>query len=523
MSAWYDIVKLASLGLDRQSIVLPNAENALGHLLSQLNLADSERALLSAASILSLHQQSGCVPTSESGDRLSPIPPNPEPDAFEFCSPRAAQHLQQMLVGEFARKFERLLPEWLEAIAQSKQRIPPELLPPLLEWGRRHPEWREVLFPVLGGRGCWLAAQNPEWDYVRNFDIEPGTEAEAWQGGTIGMRCSVLHRLRATDPGLAREWVESSGKRDKAPDRAKFLATFEVGLSLADEPLLESALAQKSKLIRAVAADLLARLPTSEFCDRARDRLPKYVKVEIEPSLNLEIQLPKTCPAAATRDGINPQPPSGIKAQPWWLLQMVAAVPPDWWHRFASPGSWVEVAKGHEYESALLEGWTIAAARHRDVKWAEALLDVLPGLKGYPIGDRHSIEALIQVLPRETREAAIIDLLATQGDRLGKNHPAICLLRWCRYPWSAKLSRAVLERFSREIVTSKDSYNWGLRSAFLDFGYSIDPQILSEAIDLLQSAAKDGTYWAQTIEEFLEMLQFRWEFHRAIDESRSEN
>ena len=522
MNGWHDIVKLASLGLDRQSLLLPKTESNVSKLLGQLDTADSERSLLSAAAILGLHQQAGHVPTVKAGDRIAPSVPDP----FPFCSPRAAQHLQQMLAGEsaneFANAFAKVLPEWLEAVTKAQQRVPSECLPPLLEWGRQHPQFRAILFPVLGKRGCWLAQQNPDWDYVRDFNIEPGTEAQMWQQGTSGMRQQVLQRLRATDPSLAAEWVKSSWKKDKAPDRAKFLAAFAVGLSLTDEALLELALADKSKLVRAAAADLLARLPQSTFCDRSRKRLPKYVTIAQNPSLQLDlkldIKLPKTCPKEATRDGIVPQPPAGIQAKPWWLLQMVAAVPPDFWCEFASPVAWVKAVKGQEYENALLEGWAIAAARHQDVEWARALLKVLPGLKGYAIGSENSIEALMRVLPVEVLEGAIVNLLKFDGSRLSKNHPAVCLLRGCRHCWSATLTRAVLDRFSGEIATSKDNYNWGLRSAFLDFAYVIDPARVDEAIAFLEHAAKPGTYWAQTVDEFLEILQFRWEFRRAIDE-----
>ena len=526
MNGWHDIVKLASLGLDRQSLLLPKTESNVSKLLGQLDTADSERSLLSAAAILGLHQQAGHVPTVKAGDRIAPCVPDP----FPFCSPRAAQHLQQMLAGEsaneFANAFAKVLPEWLEAVTKAQQRVPSECLPPLLEWGRQHPQFRAILFPVLGKRGCWLAQQNPDWDYVRDFNIEPGTEAQMWQQGTSGMRQQVLQRLRATDPSLAAEWVTSSWKQDKAPDRAKFLATFAVGLSLADVALLELALADKSKLVRAAAADLLARLPQSGFCDRSRQRLLKYVTISHNPSQNpspqldiqLEIELPKTCPKEATRDGIVPQPPAGIKAKPWWLLQMVAAVPPDFWGEFASPTTWVKAVKGEEYENALLEGWAIAAARHQDVEWARALLKVLPGLKGYAIGGENSLEALMRVLPVEVLEGAIVNLVKFDGSRLSKNHPAVCLLRRCQHCWSATLTRAVLDRFSNEIATSKDNYNWGLRSAFLDFADVIDPAMVDEAIAGLQNVAKPRTYWAQTVNEFLEMLQFRRACRQAIDE-----
>src|SRR5689334_14778807 len=74
--------------------------------------------------------------------------------------PRAAEDILQLLMrGMHAN----LLPTWL-ALAHAKGvSVPHACLVPLLEQGMGKPALREALMPVLGERGRWLVAQNPEW------------------------------------------------------------------------------------------------------------------------------------------------------------------------------------------------------------------------------------------------------------------------------------------------------------------------------------------------------------------------
>ncbi|MCS6861638.1 MAG: hypothetical protein NZT92_15120, partial [Abditibacteriales bacterium] len=103
MNLWENIVTIALLGTERQPLVLPPSDDALGDLLSRLDLADRERSLLGAAAAIALYQRAGQLP--KMGNQ--PPPPPCETDDLPRCSPRAEQHLSLMLGGQC----KKLLPE----------------------------------------------------------------------------------------------------------------------------------------------------------------------------------------------------------------------------------------------------------------------------------------------------------------------------------------------------------------------------------------------------------------------------
>lgn len=547
---WQTLVTAATIGTDRQPLSLPKSkddgaatpiEYRLDRLLAQIDTTDPAKALLSAAAVLSLVQKAGRVPVIPDFDPISPCPPEDLP----ICREGAAHSLKRMLAGEFPE----VLPEWLATVAAARVRVPPECLPDLLNWGNRHPQWRLPILTVVGDRGRWLAAQNPDWQYAEEL-----IDRSIWETGTSAMRLWVLQLLRDRDPAQARDWVSSTWKQDKAPDRAAFLATFKMGLSLADESLLESALDDKSKQVRSISSDLLARLPDSKLTLRALDRIANSIRIITQNSLKIEVTLPQTCDDAAIRDGIASPSSSSLGEKAGWLLQMLGQVPPSFWTATgetlgakhlvssqsedpnASPSSSADsgkvfarellrVAASHEWSTVLLAGWAIAAERHRDLEWAEALLTVLPTFPGNGNNLSELSQNLMEILPVDRRESLVWQVL--QGDvgdtpresvrdRLKKNHPLLFLLRLCRHLWSIELSLAVLNRVAIEISTSQDNYNWSVRSTIRDCAYFIHPAAKENADQLLKNSVKPDSYWAQTVDEFWEILQFRHEMLTGI-------
>src|SRR5262249_34685965 len=138
-------------------------------------------------------------------------------------------------------------------------------------------EMRAALFPLLGERGRWLSQFSDSWKWVNNYLVadEGGLPADAetiWQEGTPGQRVEILRRLRAVDPGKAREWLDDVWKQEKADVRGDFINALEIGLNADDEPFLEKALDDRASGVRETAALLLARLPASAFSERMRQR-----------------------------------------------------------------------------------------------------------------------------------------------------------------------------------------------------------------------------------------------------------
>ncbi len=213
-----------------------------------------------------------------------------------------------------------------------------------------------------------------------------------------------------------RALVVSTWTQEAAEDRAAFLLGLDEGLSLEDEPFLESALDDRSKLVRRAAADLLARLPDSAFCRRMIERAlplltfskpkPRVFSIT-KPGLTIEVEPPSSCDRAMVRDGIELKPLAGMGERASWLQQVVAATPLFAWCRHAgeTPDPIVAAIGGGEWEELLWNAWASATYRLRNPSWAGALLAHLPrgsGAVGSLVGP------LLTILTSEQRDAYLI-------------------------------------------------------------------------------------------------------------------
>src|SRR5262249_48679905 len=147
------------------------------------------------------------------------------------------------------------------------------------------------------------------------------------------------------------------------------------GLCPEDEPFLEAALGDRSKLVRAAAAALLARLPQSALAARVQERAAASVTVFSSPGalclarLRIEVTLPAECDAAMVRDGIEPKLPPEYRPfgqRGWWLAQVLGMVPPTTWSTSTPPRDLLAVARKNEAWDALLAGWCRAAVLFQD-------------------------------------------------------------------------------------------------------------------------------------------------------------
>jgi hypothetical protein len=511
-SLWQDVVTAALVGTERQSLTRTPPDNQVGELLRQLDSTDPEGTLLGAAGAIALYQRSGRLPTTDNQPLLTPC----ETDDSPTCSPRAGQHLALMLKGEHAE----LLPEWLAAAAEVGKRVPERYLPDLLELGCVQSHLREAILPVLGKRGHWLAAQNPDWNYV------VGENAEVtWETGSRAARRLLLQRLRAENPARARELLAGIWNQEASEDKAAFLETFQTGLSMNDEPFLEAALDERRKEVRKVAADLLARLPESRLCQRMIERVRPLLTLKLEgEKLNLAVTLPESRDKGMTRDGVESIQNLGQGEKAGWLLQIIAGVPPNFWCRVweITPAQFVQVANGSEWQEVLIAGVAIATVRHQETHWAEAILDVMSRLasnyrlSGYLLKADEILGCLIGVLSRERLEVIVHSLLPSNSVPLSSQHPGFYLLGHYRYFWSDEFTRAVLKCICNYIATSDNSYDWAWRAGLKEFTCYMNPSIVNEASSVLLPVVKEGSNWAEVVDELLFILQFRYEMMQAL-------
>ena len=494
------ILKTAVIGTGRQPLALPAANGALGEALAQLNGDDREAALLSAAAVTTLYERAGRLP-------VTTMQTAPEPcatDDLPRCNRSATQRLSLMLQGEHRE----ILPEWLAAVASAGQRVSEELLPALLDEGKAHRELRAAISSVVGKRGVWLAAQNPEWDYVTGMIDE-----SAWHTASRTARLSLLQSLRATDPTRAREMVVTTWNEDGPDERAAFISTFKIGLSLDDESFLESALDDRRREVRKAAAELLARLPASALSQRMLARVQPLLAFKRRRlgKNTLEVTLPASCDKAMTRDGIEPKTQhQGIGEKAWWLQQMISVAPPHIWCQqfYESPAALAQAAHG-EWRNLLLTGWANAAALHRDTDWLEALLAAM--IK-QPAGFNPA--QLFTGLTAPQQERLLKHLMQLSGGL--DDLTFTCLLSAGHQIWSEELSRTVINALMKLLSRNARFTHWSYQLPVL--APHIHPSLAVKMPALLADVLGPDFDATPAIRNFLDILQFRHDLLREISE-----
>jgi uncharacterized protein DUF5691 len=328
-----------------------------------------------------------------------------------------------------------VLHEWLELVRDHARRIPPEHLPELLGHGRQCSKARPLIAEVGGARAQWLAEQNPEWTYLSR-EASGVVDPTAWETGSTAQRRGYLAGLRHRDPAAARALLTEQWSALAGPERADLLSTLATGLGPDDEALLESGLDDKRREVRAVATDLLVRLPGSAYEGRAIARARECVAVRGD---HLAVRLPEACDQEMRRDGIAPRPPARTGERAWWLEEILARAPLSVW---PSPAELLSRLPGNEFAVTIHRGLSRAAARYRDPVWAEALLAV-SGAAAADVRDRDIVASLYPLLSPEEILARASRVLRTGAvNALGP------LLEHVAGPWPLELSRMVLDGFA---------------------------------------------------------------------------
>lgn len=378
-TAWEELVTSALLGTDRRPLPAGAGPGPI--------------TLLDEAALHTVRRRAGLRPaTAAARPRTAPADPRPP------LPPAARRRLAQLLADRSAPSggggrrgaapdLTELIPQWLAAADRRGFRAPASLLPPLLDAARARTDLRPQALAFAGPRGLWLAGLNPEWKFALRGSsgsslLPDVTDADAvhrlWEEGLFAERVALLGAVRAHDPGGALALLTSTWPTERAEDRLMFLDSLRAGLSAADEPFLEQALSDRSRNVRATAAELLSALPESALAGRMAARASSCVNPDLTAgAAAVAVEAPHECDAAMQRDGVVAVPPSGRGERSWWLGQLVEATPLSVWParfggRTAQEIVALPVADGWGEE--LRAAWCRAAVRQRDPKWARALL-----------------------------------------------------------------------------------------------------------------------------------------------------
>ena len=341
------------------------------------------------------------------GTMLGPLPELPAPADLAGRAPSAA------LAGA-----------WQDAEGDG------ELIALLAELHARHDVEHPV--EVLSTRDDPGTTPRSRWLHAQLGDAPPEDLDEAWELGTPDERRAAFDEQRRRAPAAARERVEASWDATRAAERTQWVQRLSTGLGPDDEPFLERCLDDRSKHVRAAAAELLTRLD-SALVRRNTARL-----------VALRLELPASYHPSWARDGIREEPVR-LGPRSWWLAQLLAGSDPV---RLAAELGWTprEIV---ERLPELTRPWLYQAlARHPDPTWAEARLSGAVPLE-------RSDAALVATLTPERRRGHLGRLLADP-----RPDPTALRLLLDATELDAPLGRALIARLRAEVASTQRGRPW---------------------------------------------------------------
>ncbi|MGW7044552.1 DUF5691 domain-containing protein [Streptomyces avermitilis] len=518
VAPWEELVTAALLGTDRRTPPGP----ASGR--------EAPAALLDTAAVETVRRRAGLRP-ARAAARPEPAAEDPRPQ----LPPAAARRLSMLLAdrsgtGSGGRRgaapdLMELLPQWLSLANARGFAAPPQTLPTLLDAARGRTDLRPAVLAFAGPRALWLARLNPDWRFA--LRAAPGGGAELplpqesdrirqlWQEGLFAERVALLTTLRAQSPETARGLLATTWATERAEDRLMFLDSLRAGLTAADEPFLEQSLSDRSRNVRATAAELLSALPESALAGRMADRAGSCVAVDRTRRVpTLVVEAPHECDTGMERDGVVAKAPAGRGERSWWLGQLVEAAPLGTWQgRLGgrTPEEVIALPVADDWRSELHAAWCRAAVRQRDPGWSRALLGSpsAPEAGGPGAVSLAERAKLLATLGAAERADWVAGFVATHG-----LSEAFQLLGVCAVPWAAPLGRAVVDALN--IARDAGSYPWsfsgvmGLAERCLDPAEAGRLDALTAVPDEPEDASPGaGGYWAEAFQRLTTTLRLR--------------
>ncbi|WP_103541881.1 DUF5691 domain-containing protein, partial [Streptomyces sp. SM1] len=336
-----------------------------------------------------------------------------------------------------------------------------------------------------------------------------------WQEGLFAERVALLGALRAREPAAARELLAATWAAERAEDRLMFLDSLRSGIGPDDEPFLEQALADRSRNVRATAAELLSALPGSALAERMAVRAGACVAVDRTRDVPaITVEAPHECDAGMERDGVVAKAPAGRGERSWWFGQLVESAPLGSWSRRLggrTPRKVVALPVADGWQSELHAAWCRAAVRQRDAAWSRALLGEpsapeAGGPGAVSLAERAKLLGMLNGAERAEWVAGFIE-------KHGLSE-AFQLLGVCAVPWAAPVGRAVVDALN--IARDAGSYPWsfsgvmGLAERCLDPSEAGRLDALLAVPDEPENASPGaGGYWSEAFQRLVTTLRLR--------------
>ncbi|NNH69725.1 SWIM zinc finger family protein [Nocardia uniformis] len=421
-------------------------------------------------------------------------------DPRPVLPPAAAARLGTLLTDTSS-----FLAEWFTVAEPFDYRAPEAMCSRLLERAKSVATYREPLLRLAGVRGRWLASQHPGWRTLVRATVADET---VWSHGRAPERRAWLARSRRVDPIAARDALAGSWAKESGPGKVELLAVLADGLSAADEALLESALDDRRADVRRLAADLLARLPDSDFVRRMTTRAAAWVSFgERLAQPLLTTTGPGVLDDAARRDGVGDsftftvyRADGSPDLAAEWLHRVVAATGlPHWEVLLGAPDQAVRVPMADSLRGPMFAGWADAALAQRNPVWARALFAVITGSPAAGDPDVEKLRELFAIQPLEDQVRHLRQLDSSWLAEIES------LLRAVTHPWPTQVADHVLRLLMERARLSADrpgapslvpgSYRTLFRAASTNFPVTAAPAV---------TAAADSCgdpYWEQAFDQ----------------------
>jgi hypothetical protein len=439
--------------------------------------------LLTEAAACGLRARAGWRPQVHAGS-LAPCPPDERPVA-----PAPAIARLQMLLAD---RDAGLIEEWATLAVSHAVRVDGVTAPVLLDWWARQTKRPPAVFAAIGRLGEWLASLNPDWQNRagatgiladRSSTAQPSELAAdtetLWQTGTNAERIALLTAVRRIDPSRGLALVASTWNDDAAAERVKFVELLREHASMADEPFLEAALDDRSKVVRRHVAAVLLRVPGSRWRQRMTAAARQFISVQSSGLLRkktaITLRPPEAFDPAWERDGIEQQPPKGVGQRAWWLRLILIGTDLTLWTELTglTPAAVLDALQGDDFAgdavAALVDGARLAG----DPDWSAALARHL--LRQSPV-QIDVVGALLQPLAEADTERLALEIAAV--DSLGTIERWVVLAAIER-PWSFVFSRDVMTILSNHTPNLAGGDPWRASQLVDAVSRRLDPRAIN--------------------------------------------
>lgn len=437
MKGWKIITNKALLGTSKLPLRVAELPAEVTEGWELADTSEAEADFIRYAAFVYQYRQAGCVPIDFTHIHQSTA----DQEQWPYCSAQANDVLKAVLAEDLP-KFVEL---WLSNCRTGQQLVRPEMVPTLLDLARKRKELRNLIAPVVGKRGEWLASLIDEWNFLSN---EPADVTVTWENGTLDERKEALREYRLQKPVEALALLQSTWATEGANEKAAFLEILQHNCSATDLPWLEG-LKEKGQKVNGALAELLSLIPTSSLIGEYRKALESVVTVSVGKSLlgilsknTLHVSDDVSFPESIFKSGIEKlSSDKKVTDHQYIVAQLLMRCPPAFLqeHLKLAVPEIVELFK-KEKQGYYLNALAHSSTRFKDAPWAKVLLDqagdFLSGI---------SIISLLETLSHEERE--------TMALRYMKEKPVevVQLMLSSDRAWSPDLAKAILKYTAGEI------------------------------------------------------------------------